>query len=69
MKENPTETHIVVTHGTVITLFVCAHNPGTPFEFWQKLGLPSYVMLDYPLYRIIGIVEQLDDFEAQSKGF
>lgn len=36
----------VVTHGTVISLFVARHNPITAFDLWEALGLPSYVVLD-----------------------
>ena len=61
MKEETTDTRIVVAHGTVITLFVCAHNPGDAFGFWQKLGLPSYVVLDYPSYQATTVVEQIAD--------
>ena len=61
VKEETTDTRIVVAHGTVITLFVCAHNSGDPFGFWQKLGLPSYVVFDYPSYQMITIVDQIAD--------
>ena len=31
----------VVTHGTVITLFVCYHNPTLhPIDFWHRLTMP-----------------------------
>jgi broad specificity phosphatase PhoE len=36
----------VVTHGTVISLFVAHHNPVRPFDLWAALGLPSYLLLD-----------------------
>ena len=38
---------IVVAHGTVITLFVAAHNPIDPFAFWKGLALPSVVVLTW----------------------
>ena len=38
-----------VTHGTVLTLFVCSSNPQLkPIEFWKSLALPCAVILDYP---------------------
>jgi broad specificity phosphatase PhoE len=36
----------VVTHGTVISLFVAHHNPIAPFDLWAALDLPSCVVLD-----------------------
>jgi broad specificity phosphatase PhoE len=36
----------IVTHGTVLSLFVAQYNNLAPFELWSRLGLPSYVVLD-----------------------
>jgi broad specificity phosphatase PhoE len=37
----------VVTHGTVLTLFVARHNTHVPpFDLWASLGLPSYVIVE-----------------------
>lgn len=37
----------VVTHGTVITLFVCHHNPTLhPIDFWHRLTMPCAFYLD-----------------------
>ena len=48
----------IVTHGTVLTLFVAHGQPGLePLAFWQGLGLPSVAVLSRP-----GLVlEQLID--------
>jgi broad specificity phosphatase PhoE len=43
----------VVSHGTVITLFVAAHNAVNAFEFWRHLALPSFVVLGLPHFRLI----------------
>jgi broad specificity phosphatase PhoE len=37
---------IVVSHGTVIALFVAAHAGTDGFSLWKALGLPSFVVLD-----------------------
>ncbi len=37
---------VVVTHGTVIALFVAAHNPVNAFELWRDLECASFVVLD-----------------------
>jgi broad specificity phosphatase PhoE len=42
----------VVTHGTVITLFICHHNPSlNAMDFWRRLTMPCafYVDNDYRL--------------------
>jgi broad specificity phosphatase PhoE len=50
---------IVITHGTVITLFV-AHHTGLPaFPLWQRLGLPSFVVLTLPEFGLVEIVEDI----------
>jgi broad specificity phosphatase PhoE len=57
---------IIVTHGTVMTLWLtqhCGPYPGglPPFQFWQKLGLPSYVLVEHPNYRIHTIVNHISN--------
>ena len=37
---------VVITHGTVIALFVAAHNPVNAFELWRDLECGSFVVLD-----------------------
>lgn len=39
---------VVITHGTVISLFVGAHNQVDAFELWRKLACPSFVVLEVP---------------------
>lgn len=43
----------IVTHGTVITLLVSAHNGIDPYCFWQRLALPDMVVLELPHYRLV----------------
>ena len=46
----------IVAHGTVISLFVAAHNPHVDVvALWVSLGLPSFVVLadDYKLMRVV----------------
>jgi len=37
---------VVITHGTVIALFVAAHNAVNAFELWRDLECSSFVVLD-----------------------
>jgi broad specificity phosphatase PhoE len=47
---------VIVAHGTVISLFV-AHATGVePFGLWQRLGLPSFVVLSRPELTLLNIV-------------
>jgi len=49
----------VVAHGTVITLFAAAHATIEPFAFWQRLDLPSFVVLALPELRLIETVTDI----------
>jgi broad specificity phosphatase PhoE len=46
LNENLNKTIVVVTHGTVISLFVSRLTGSSDLELWDKLGLPSFVALD-----------------------
>ena len=39
---------VIIAHGTVMTLFVANCVEIRPFEFWKRLGLPSFVVLSLP---------------------
>ncbi len=47
---------VIVSHGTVIALFVGARADVDAAQLWATLGLPSYVALELPSHRIIEIV-------------
>ncbi|MCA9974020.1 MAG: histidine phosphatase family protein [Anaerolineales bacterium] len=55
----PDDTLTVVSHGTVLTLFICHHNPQLdPIPFWQSMTLPCAAVLSLPerqLQRIISV--------------
>jgi len=38
----------IVTHGTVMSLFVAARTGVDPFAFWRDLALPDFAVLDLP---------------------
>ena len=50
------QTIAVVTHGTVLTLLVAKYNPIAPFDFWDSLALPSYVVMDAASFKLAGPV-------------
>ena len=50
---------IVVTHGTVIALYVASVADVRPVRLWRRLGLPSFVVLMVPSMAIHSIVESV----------
>jgi len=51
---------LVVSHGTVIALFVAAATGVEPFGFWNRLGLPSFVVLSLPGLEIQRVEWRID---------
>jgi broad specificity phosphatase PhoE len=47
---------VVVTHGTVISLFVREHNDVDAFQLWKRLQCPSFVVLEKPSLRLVEVV-------------
>ena len=56
----PVDTLAVVTHGTVITLYVAKACGIDPFPFWKSLQLPSYVVLSMPTKRLVEVVPSIE---------
>jgi broad specificity phosphatase PhoE len=47
---------VIVSHGTVMSLFVAKRSHVDATSLWSTLGLPSYIALELPNYRIIEVV-------------
>lgn len=45
---------LIVTHGTVMTLFIAAASGVDPFPFWRELGMPCFVALSLPDLQVVG---------------
>jgi len=59
MSQNRDLNLVVVSHGTVITLFV-ANNCGIePFSFWSHLDLPSFIVLSLPDLVVLSTTQSL----------
>lgn len=56
LAASPAGDVIVVAHGTVIALFAAAHAGLDPFTLWQRLQLPSFVVLALPDLRWVATV-------------
>jgi broad specificity phosphatase PhoE len=50
---------VVFTHGTVLSLYVARATGLEPFTLWKRLGLPSFIVLTFPQFKLISVVEQL----------
>ena len=61
IEDNVDDTVAVVSHGTVITLFVGTHNQADPYHFWQSLTMPSMVVLSRPDFQITDVVSLNDE--------
>jgi len=59
MERHPDQNVAVVSHGTVMTLFVARAVGLEPFPFWKRLGLPAFVVLSWPQLDLLTIVEKV----------
>jgi broad specificity phosphatase PhoE len=57
--EYPDKNLMVVSHGTVITLFVERIAGLEPFSFWKRLDLPSFLVFSLPDHKLITTVESV----------
>ncbi len=59
LERFPYRCPVIVAHGTVISLFVSRRCNLDPFPLWQRLGLPSFVVLSRPAYDLITVKEAI----------
>lgn len=57
--EYPDKNLMVVSHGTVITLFVEKIAGLEPFSFWKGLDLPAFLVFSLPGYKLVKTVESV----------
>jgi broad specificity phosphatase PhoE len=51
----------IVSHGTVIALFLARYATRPPFQIWREMGLPSFVVLDRSTNQVVETVNKLDE--------
>lgn len=56
MKQHPAGNVAIVSHGTVMTLFVARATGVDPVTFWKGLGLPAFVVLSHPELVLLEVV-------------
>lgn len=59
LDEHRNRNIVVVAHGTVISLYVSHVTGCDPFALWQRLGLPSFVVMSLPGLTVSEVVESL----------
>lgn len=52
LRQYPTDTLAIVTHGTALTLFLSTHNPINAITFWKTLDLPCFFLLDLVTFKL-----------------
>lgn len=58
LEEHPEENVVVVTHGTVIALYVAQHTGVDAFDVWGRLALPDAIILDRGDHTIVGPISK-----------
>ncbi len=52
-SENPSEPTVIVSHGTVMSLFVSRVTGQPAFDIWRGLGLPGFLVLDMQTNQLV----------------
>lgn len=60
----PKENVAIVTHGTVLSLFVSRISDLEPFALWKRLDLPSWVALSLPYCDVVEICSGIGEEES-----
>jgi broad specificity phosphatase PhoE len=59
LAHHPGQNVAIVAHGTVISLFVAQKTGMASFPLWQRLGLPSLVVLSLPDFKLEKVIEDV----------
>jgi broad specificity phosphatase PhoE len=60
LEAHPSQTIALVTHGTVMTLFVAAHSGLAALPFWKSLGMPALVVMALPGLELLEVIERIE---------
>jgi broad specificity phosphatase PhoE len=60
LAHHPGETLAIVTHGTVMTLFIAKHAGIAPIPFWRRLGMPAFAVLSLPDFGLLEVAERVE---------
>ena len=59
---HPGKTEAVVTHGTVLSLFLAHYNHLDEYTFWKELGMPACIQVntqDFTIGEVFSLPEQI----------
>ena len=59
LGQHPGGNVAVVTHGTVLALYISRATGLEPFALWKRLGMPSLVVLSLPVLELLTVVESV----------
>ena len=59
LDQHKTGNLAIVSHGTVIALFIARHGGGNAFEWWRKMGLPSFAVMSLPDLKLEKTVDRI----------
>lgn len=57
---NPTQRLAIVTHGTVLALFLAQQNGLAAESFWRRLGMPALARATLPNFQIAELIERVE---------
>ena len=60
ISAHPDQTIAVVSHGTVIAMFLAQHSHQPAFSLWRQMGLPSYAVLGLAEMALTELVPRMD---------
>jgi len=61
LEQHLTGNPAIVSHGTVIALFVARANRLDPVPFWKSLGLPVFAVLSLPDLNLLVVVAEMSE--------
>jgi broad specificity phosphatase PhoE len=59
LKANPDGNLALVTHGTVLSLFLASHTDKSGYALFRQLGLPSFAVLELPEMKVVEMVDRV----------
>ena len=59
MEQYLSHSLLIVSHGTVISLWVSRKIGLSPYPFWKSLGLPAFVVISKPVHTLVSVVETI----------
>ena len=60
IDRHPEDDTVMVTHGTVMTLFLSQAVGLAPLPFWRGLGMPSFAVMSVPSMDLIRVVQNVE---------